>query len=341
MPDVRFFLFGMGNRTKFIYKNGRLKNAFSGDVVRQWNIQRETISPADYTVDLETKDEKIIRIAENEKGVYLLENGRITVLSENPLQLPTFEGHPFAPVLRVLHHEILMNIVDGKPVPNLFVYDKPWFRDAALMAMVLQQTGNLLLIKDWILNLRDPFDRNNRGINEPDNLGQVLYLVSLVADSTHPIVQMVLDSVNLFRKETYIEGKTDYTAHPVYQTKWLKYGLQALNLPDTLQIPLIADSYSSLFWLDYRDQHVATIRFNEQSNQNYPYFIWAEDRFYGEHRGAVTNREYPLSWEAQASEARYEGLQELDVTFARQKLAAPHSWHAAEMFLQLFDWKGK
>jgi hypothetical protein len=42
LPDVRFFLFGMGNRSKWIYREGELKNARTGDVFRRWPVLKET-----------------------------------------------------------------------------------------------------------------------------------------------------------------------------------------------------------------------------------------------------------------------------------------------------------
>jgi len=60
-----------------------------------------------------------------------------------------------------LYQELLQGIVDGVPLTNAHVYTKPWIRDAAMMAMVLERTGELDRIRSWILNLRDPFDRNN------------------------------------------------------------------------------------------------------------------------------------------------------------------------------------
>ena len=42
---------------------------------------------------------------------------------------------------------------------------------------------------------------------------------------------------------TYLEGKTDYALHPVFQTKWMKYGLKSLGLPDPYTIPKQYDSY--------------------------------------------------------------------------------------------------
>lgn len=47
------------------------------------------------------------------------------------------------------------------------------------------------------------------------------------------------------------------------------------------------------------------------------------------------SRDYPLTWERRASQARYEGLRAIAPVYAEQRLAAPHTWHAAEAFLLL------
>jgi hypothetical protein len=241
-------------------------------------------------------------------------------------------------VLRILHQEMLVNIVHGAPVPNLIVYDKPWYRDAAMVCMCLEKTGNLHLVRDWIRGLREPFDRNNAGTCEPDNLGQALYLVSLVADASHPLVKTVLETVDGFRQGNFIVGSTDSGQHPVYQTKWLKFGLQALGLPDPFQIPPVFDSYSALFWMDFKEQHVPGPRFKPLSRERYPYLAWAEDHFYGDPPGAIgSGLPYPLTWEAYASEARYEKMAVVSEEYVGLKLAAPHTWHAAEMFLRLLE----
>lgn len=336
LPDVSFFFFGMGDRKKLIYRDGKLMEAKTGAVIKEWIVTKEIIVPSEYMVSLETK-KGIVKIFENEKGVYVLEKGKTTTISESVLKLPRFESHAFAPVLRVLHHEILININEGLPLPNFLVYKKPWFRDASIMGMVLKETNNLHLIKEWINSIRDPFDRNNHGISEADNPGEVLFLISLVANKEHPAVKMVLDSVKQFQKDNYIEGKTDYNEHPVFQTKWIKYGLKSLGLPDSYEIPQKYDSYSSLFWWDYKEQHVAGERFNKESSTNYPYLVWAEDNFYGEHNGIMGDRDYPLSWEAHASDATYSGMDALDKELAHQKISLTHTWHAAEMFLYLIS----
>ncbi len=341
MPAIRFFLFGMGDRKKMIYKDGILKEANTGTVLEQWKVKKEVIVPSEYLVYLETEEGKKVRIQENEKGVYLSEGGKQAPLAESKLQLPDFKGHPYAPILRTLHHEVLINVDQGLPVPNFLVYKKPWYRDASLMGMVMKKTGNLHLIRDWIMQIRDPFDRNNRGISEADNPGQVLFLISLVSDKNHPAVKITLDSVKQFHKENYIEGKSDFALHPVYQTKWIKYGLQSLGLQnlDHYVIPKVYDNYSGLFWWDYKKEHVAGQRFNQKNSVRYPYLVWAEDHFYGEKNGVVTDQDYPLSWEAYASQAKYPAMEAIDPELARQKISPPHTWHAAEMFLLLIDSK--
>ncbi|MFD2932966.1 hypothetical protein [Spirosoma flavum] len=348
LPNLKFFLFGMGDRLKLIYRNGRLLNALTGNIEEQWNVQQEIIVPSAYLVHLILADGQTVQIQEDETGVWLLQPTKRPKLipgTRSQLNLPHFADKRFGPVLRVLHQEILINVIHGRPVPNFLVYQKPSYRDATLMAMVLHETNNLHLIHDWIMAIRDPFDRNNPGITEADNPGEVLFLVSLVSDKTHPAVQMALDSVQRFRYENYVRGKTDYVEHPVFQTKWLKYGLKSLNLPDPYVIPKQYDSYSSLVWWAYTNEHIAGKKFSDDLSINHPHFIWAEDHFYSrsrsnstgipEKRGIVGNLDYPLSWEQQGSNAHYPGLTVLDKGLVKQTLAFPHTWHASEMFLLL------
>jgi hypothetical protein len=336
MPAVSFFLFGMGARRKLIYQTGVLKDAVSGEILRSWDVASETIIPPAYTVLIEPHEAPPVKITENEIGIWLEEGDQVTALSESALNLPVFSGRKYAIVLRVLHQEVLINIIDGIPVPNFFVYPhrKPWYRDSAMMAMVLQATGNLGLIRDWILNFRAPYDRNNAGETETDNLGQALYLVSLVSDRSHPLVPFLLNELQVWQTNDYIKGRTDFSEHPVYQTKWAKYGLAALGIKDPYEVPLIPDSYSSLFWWAYKDRHLQQPRFNEM---DYPYLDWAEAHFYDEKNGPVSGSDYPLSWEANASQANYAGMAGLSQAYTDQRLCAPHTWHAAEMFLCLLD----
>jgi hypothetical protein len=210
-----------------------------------------------------------------------------------------------------------------------------------MMGMAFQKTGNIRPIRDWIMNLRDPFDRNNAGETEADNLGQALYLISLVSDKKHPLVPQILVTTKQFEADSpngkYIRGRSDFAEHPVYQTKWLKYGLRALSINDTFAVPEIADSYSALFWMDYRDIHVITR--DAEDREKYPYLGWACDHFHGVKKSPISNRDYPLTWEQNASQADYGGMSIVDDIYVKQKLATPHTWHAAEVFLYLLDQK--
>lgn len=112
-----------------------------------------------------------------------------------------------------------MNVVDAGPVPNFFVYKKPWYRDGALMAMCLKKTGNLDQIRDWILALNEVFDRNNAGETEADNPGEALFLISLVSDQKHPLVPGLLGALKKFevtdQHGVYIKGRSDFGERPV------------------------------------------------------------------------------------------------------------------------------
>ncbi len=347
LPDLKFFLFGMGDRLKLIYRNGRLLNALTGNIEEQWRVQTELIVPSEYLVQLTLSDEQVIQIREDETGVWILQSGkrpRLIPGTRSTVSLPRFAVHQYGPILRVLHQEVLINVVNGRPVPNFLVYIKPWYRDATMMAMVLKATDNLHLIRDWIMAIRDPFDQNNQ--READNLGEVLFLVSLVADKSHPVVPLVLDSARQFQKGAGILGRTDNVEHPVYQTKWFKYGLKSLNLPDSYAIPQQYDSYSSVFWLDYKRDYVPARSADEkQPDDNFannPFFGWAEDHFYAQStdsakRGLVGTIDYPLSWQQRDIDAHYPGETVLDRELVKQKLAFPHAWHAAEMFLLLHE----
>jgi hypothetical protein len=340
LPAVDFFLFGMADRRKLLFRDGRLLDARTGAAVRRWEgVADVTVCPPLYAVTF-TAGGRRVTVWEDEAAVWVSEAGRTEAVARGtaPVALPAFAGHRHAPVLRVLHQEMLVNVADGRPVPNLMVYRKPWHRDAAMVGMALARTGNAGLIRDWVLGLRDPYDRNNAGQAEPDNLGQALYLLSLAgADAGHPLAKAVLAELpKVTTPEKAVAGKTDFAPHPVYQTKWLKVGLAALKLPDDYRVPRAADSYSSLVWWAYRDEHVPG---KPHAAPDYPYLGWADDHFYGTRVGPVGDRDYPLTWEANASQADYRGTAALGPGYAGRKLAAPHTWHAAEMFLLLHDRK--
>lgn len=343
MPDVPFFQFGMGSRTKMLFKDGVLSRAPHGPEMKRWDVKETVILPHDYAVSIVTSGGETIRIIEDEEAVWIEQGNdrRAIPGTRSNLSLPRFDGHNYGSILRVLHHEILINVIDGLPVPNFYVYDKPWYRDGAMMALCLKATDNLDVIRDWVMSVREPYDRNNAGETEADNLGQGLFLVSLFADKNHPLVSSIIAELPKYEVRgehgLYIKGRSDFSEHAVYQTKWLKYGLGALGIEDPYSIPKMKDGYSSLFWMDYREEHV---RGAESDNRDhYPYLGWATDHFRTQKLSPISSRDYPLTWEINASQANYPGIERIDPVFAAEKTAAPHTWHAAEIFLYLLDQK--
>ena len=341
LPDCPFYLFGMGNRRKLLYKSGRLFDALTGELLRSWEEISESIQPAGYRVWLRTRDHGEVAIFEDAEGVWLDEDGGRALLTGGRVSLPQFEDHHDAPLLRAAHQEVLVNIVAGRPVPNLLAYRRPWCRDAAMMAMCLEKTGNLHLLSGWVDSLREPFDRNNAGVCEPDNLGQLLYLISLVAGRHHPLVPTILKTIPQFRRGQHIVGLTDSAERPVYQTKWLKFGLRALGLEDPYEIPAVHDAYSALFWMDFTDAHVPGEAFAQEAKDNYPYLGWAEAHFHRAPPPAPAEpSRYPLSWEAGSSQAQFDRMALVSDEYVQRRIAAPHAWAAAEIFLYLWDLHG-
>ena len=96
-------------------------------------------------------------------------------------------------------------------------------------------------------------------------------------------------------------------------------------------MPQVQDSYSALFWLAYKDTYVAGKDANDRGP--YPYLGWACDHFHGHKQSPISDRDYPLTWEQRASQAAYEGMKLISEQYTHQRLAAPHTWHAAEVFL--------
>lgn len=333
-PEHKFFLFGMGDREKYIYKNKALIRYRDNKIIFAWNGYDEEFIYDKYTVILTKKGENDVVLCENEQGFYVND----VCLTASDLILPDFEEYKYPIQLRILHHEVLINIIDGKPVPNYFVYKKPWYRDSAMMGMVLKKTGNLRLIKDWILSLDELYDKNNAGNCEPDNLGQLLYLISLVSDKNNPMVKKAIDEAKRITNNGLLTGLTDFNNHEIYSTLWLKFALNALDIQEGfIKIPNEFDSYARMFWMDRQDVEKETEYANEY-NIFYPYLWWAVKHFENEKIDEeYLNITYPMSWEKEASQARYEDIRQLSKVYADNNLSAPHTWHASEMFLYLIE----
>ncbi len=97
MPACPFFLFGMGNRIKLIYRDGVLSNAVSGEILKEWQVTKDAIFPKDYTVCIESPANEIT-IYENEDGIFIMEGNDVEMItgSDAEIKLHNFRGfiHP-------------------------------------------------------------------------------------------------------------------------------------------------------------------------------------------------------------------------------------------------------
>ena len=85
--------------------------------------------------------------------------------------------------------------------------------------------------------------------------------------------------------------------------------------------------------MDYKDEHVAGKDSDDRGP--YPYLGWACDHFHGTKKSPLSDRDYPLTWEARASGAKYGGLKLISPALVEKRISPPHTWHAAEAFLVL------
>lgn len=347
----RFFLFGMGNRQKFIYKNYQLI-AFDNDsvVFHAEKALNDSIMPADYSVVINTKN-GTITIIEDEEGIWISNNNQKQQISDKRclLKLPSFKRFKYGQILRVLHHEILFNIHNSRIYPNLFVYKAPFYRDAFMAALCLEKTGNTHLIESWLLEEKDVYDMQN-GEAEVDNLGEMLYLLSFVPSDSNKILRDSLMAE--IEKQTirqgkfqYIQGHTDGSDNAEYQTQILKYAYKKNKLNDgyTMVPKDISGDYFDLCWFTRGNNHFRSMerwykdmRFNYKDSP-FPYLQWARAHYYNNTNAAFNCQQYPLSWEKRGGSAHFEGMHIISDKAVEERICYPHAWTAAEMFLKLYE----
>jgi hypothetical protein len=131
-----FFLFGLGRRRKLVFRAGALLDAVTGAAAERWDVRGPVaVEPADYRVSFDSAAGSRVMVAEDAEGVWVETGGdrRLVPGTAAPVRLPRFAGHPKAALLRALHGDVLVNLTPAGPVPNFLVYQRPWYRDAALM----------------------------------------------------------------------------------------------------------------------------------------------------------------------------------------------------------------
>ena len=340
ISEYRYYYFGFGNRRKLLYKQGVLMDIFSEKVLYRFKEEESVIIPNLYTVIIKTEDNKYIKIYEDENGVHYKVGNKDSIISgtNKKIKLYDFDNQEYHNIKKVLYGEILFNIKDSKIYPNIIVYNKPWYRDAAITSMVLRQTDNVDLISEWINSIDELYDKNN-GVEEPDNLGQVLYLLSLQENKNYDLINRIEEEAEKNANKNpdgyYIAGKTDFTDQHLYQNLWYKLGIESVGRDYHFDIDKIEEDHYSkgAWWSDYETSHLK----NEDSNGKYPYLSYAIRHKQKEGNIIVNEELYPLSWEINASEANYNNYSKIFPELQTTKTSPLHTWAAAELLLFILD----
>ena len=346
-----FFLFGMGNRDKFVYKDYQLIDIDNDSIIfHAKEALFDSIIPSKYCVNIGTH-EGIITIEEDESGIWITqgEDKKQVNSKECKLNLPSFQNFKYGEILRVLHHELLINVKDSRIYPNIFVYRKPFFRDAFMAALCFEKTENTHLIESWLLEEKNVYDMQN-GEAEVDNLGEMLYLLSFVPSDSNKILRDSLMAE--IEKQTirqgkfqYIQGHTDGSDNAEYQTQILKYAFKKNKLDDgyTMVPKNVAGYYYDLCWFTQGSNHSRSmerwykdLHFNYKDSP-YPYLQWARAHYFNNTNAAFNCQQYPLSWEKRGGSAHFEGMRIISNKAVEERICYPHTWTAAEMFLKLYE----
>lgn len=346
-PKIHYFLFGMGNRQKMIYHEHKLKGYLNDSVYADFSkdFVSDSILPYEYKVLVNTKHGKY-EIRETEHGVYL--NDSLLAGTSSYVHLPSFKEYVYDKVLKVLHQELLFNIFDSMVMPN-HAYDHCFYRDGAYAAMVLNKTGNINLIKDWITSINSVYD-HARGslVKESDSPGELLYLISFFPKECKGMRQRIVNEVEKIKlkdetsNKYYISGVVDGKVRANYSTKWLIYGLKANGvdvskwmIPDASK-----DDYADLFWMDFQKDGTkfhkmiwqGKVWLQKPFSSNivaYPYLNVARAHYYNDSSYLILNDvNYPLSWEGNMDKKKDPHLGSFT-----------HAWSAAELFMYLIQFK--
>lgn len=330
--DHVYYMMGMGLRNKYIIEglenDVTIKN-YQGEVLYEnLKIDVEDIDYFNYIIEGKTENNKRFKMYENETGVHV-EIGRekINLEPDVHINIPTFEGYSQSLLMKRYFHELMLNILPTGPTPNIFHYKNVWYRDAAIMAMAIEKTGNISQIMGWLNSIDKMYDNQRQNdLNESDNLGNVLYLQSLATEKNEQLISDILKEAERItvEGERYISGITDGSYMPLYQTRWLKFGMKSLGLDDSKYvIPDVEEQYAALMWFDGYGDIGAIGREELIDNWNdevYPYLRFAKLHFYKE-KVDITCNKFPCT-------------NELVEDFVLEL----HGWHAAEVLLYLYDY---
>lgn len=333
------YYFGLANRKKLFYQDGKLIDIETKKIIEEFDVKEQYVIPNIYTVIIETKNGDYIKIYEDRDGIHYVNNKKEKLLDDTRIELYDFSNQKYQNLKKELYGETLFNIKNETIYSNVIVYDKPWYRDAALTCMVLKQTGNTNLIDEWVNSINEIYDSQNSDMNEADNLGELLYILSTQENINYDLVDRIEEEAERIASTNpngyYIYGQTDYDANYLYQNLWYKLGIESVGREFKFDLDKIPeDNYSRLaWWSDYKVKGYKEPRTTEE----YPYLSIAE--YHNMKTGSIPINIslYPMSWERNGTEANYQNYDKIDTVMTNERLSQVHSWSSAEFLLLLLD----
>lgn len=330
-----FYLFGMAYEDKFVYKDGVLKNITKDKIIFKSSIKKDLIVPNEYTVLMIDNNNKLIKIFENNKGLYIKSNSSIKTVfeRENLIQLDEFNNFVYSELLKSLNQETLFNFIGSKPTPSI-VYGNSWYRDAMLMTMVLEKTNNINIIKEWVDSISsDKVYDHARGkeLSEADNLGEMLYIIYATKSTNEDLKNNIVEEIKRVKnKNNHIKSNIDAFDQEYYPTSIAKYALSLHNIDLGLKLPKKDDGYGKLTW--YTSEKIKS-NVNIGSGNLFPYLTWAQYQYDGSGNDLyLLSSFYPLSYEGE-----YNKKYKLYDHFINKRISTPHGWSSSELFLFLYN----
>lgn len=334
---VGIYYFGMANRTKILYKEGKLINIKTKAILKSINVESELIVPNEYTVLLKDKHGNNYKIFENKKGIYFSKNGNVETIFEGNqnLNLPEFEENKYSEILKVSHQEVLFNIDGDVPKPNLITYSGAWYRDSMLATMVLEETNNTNLLKNWVNSIDSIYDfQRSSTLKEADNLGELLYIIGAVGVKRNDLIEEIKAEIkNITQPDGSIKGIVDGRERSLFPTVVALYGAKKAGIKLNLTIPEKDDEYGKLTWYYDNSKNYEM----QMKSRPYPYLDWAFYHYDKSGELYILDEIYPLSYEGGSDVGSGPVYEECFVSeyYCGQSLSLSHIWHASEMFLFL------
>ena len=338
------FFFGLENRRKLVFEKDSLKDFKTKTVLYKFPNSHVEIHPHDYSVVIKSNGNTTV-IKENESGVFI--NNKVIAGTGRKIIIPDFSKYKYPLIMKTLYNEIMFSIIDGVPYARLYDYKtgkKPftYYRDDAYVGLFLQAIGRTDLIAKFIENINVMYDYNHLKEGEPDNLGQILYLQSLITNKNSKLIHNIIaEAHHRADSNQCLTGLTDGGNMANYQTNWLIFGLEHLGLHKEAKKwnkNCQSGGYANLMYFiekpTEKQQHISvreidtlfvdtSATYTNITNKPFPYIDMDRSHFYmnkGQEyaKPVLTQIIYPISWG--------DGTR-------------PHIWHAVSLFMYFKDLK--